>query len=1126
MIERNILNELLRRGDVSPDSIRRAIRTVGENPEALASDDRLLALLEETGIALTRLGRLPSSDPHTATLPGTGYPSGREPASPSATTPAAGADSAFARRYEIIRILGRGGMGIVYLAYDRLLKREVAVKVIQDPDEKERRKFLREASAQARVSHENVCRVYDAGELNGQLFISMQYIPGRNLKLATDGLPLADKIRLIIQIAEGMSAAHRMGLVHRDIKPGNIMVEQTDDGLQARIVDFGLVRELTDAAQSQAGEIAGTPYYMAPEQVQSNTELIDWRTDVYALGITLFEILTGNHFFTGPTPITVMMKILNEEPRIPREAARNVPPDLQAIILKCIAKQPRDRYPSMRELADDLRRYLAGRPVLARPVPAPIRVFRWVRRNQVLTAVIAAGLILAGSLGVLWLSSVIQAREQAILARRFGEQVSSIERIHEISMMMPLHDIGHEKELIRQRMNWLRDEMARLGSIADGPGHYALGRGSMALAEWETARRHFETALRVNPADTASHFNLGLTLGMLYHLGRTEILHTLDTSLQEERLRKWRQEMGESALHHIRRGIASSGSTAEYGEALIALYEADYKQAIRLADIAWQKNPAHYQAGVIFARGYLDRAAEKLRTGDLDGAESDFESAGQVLVRLQDSARSSPVIRLLEAGRRMACISLAFKRGRLAGDLLPWAMEAVAELHQCDAEDVQAFYLEATLLSQAAAEADRQGKDPVPQLNTALAKMQQAIALKPEKAEYRYLAAKVWYDISYALLARGDINREAIGHSRELIQRALQLRPNFAQALNLQGMICRQQAFVAMLEGADQRPALREGLAALEQAHRLEPGYYEPCLNMAVILNDLTFYELNYGSDPRESARQALEWCDRAARQMPGNPYPVVLRAGILRALAIFALTIGGDGTAIRHYLAASREATEKNPNHYHAFMNYSHANELLACWLLQQGQNPAEAIGEGVEAGRKTVTMNPANPYSFHTLASIWLVDVDWRLKQNLDTGAALKEAQQNAERAFRIHPSDIEMTLLMAQVERRQAAARLARGQDPANSARAALERLAEADRMDPREPRVPLLQAQCWLILARGSTDTARQTEAATRAVSFFQETLRRNPFLQHEVEPALHEAEALRHPATPAASPAED
>ncbi|MBN2432636.1 MAG: hypothetical protein JXQ27_14265, partial [Acidobacteria bacterium] len=826
----------------------------------------------------------------------------------------------------------------------------------------------------------------------------------------------------------------------------------------------------------------------------------------------------------APTPISVMMKILNEEPRFTRQAAHVVPPDLQAIVLKCVAKLPRDRYPSMRELADDLRRYLEGRPVLARPVPTAIRVFRWIRRNQVLSAVIATGLVLAGILGSLWLSSVIYAREQAILARRFGEQVSSIERVHDISMMMPLHDTGHEKELIRQRMNWLRDEMARLGSIADGPGHYALGRGSMALAEWENARRHFETALRVNPADTASHFNLGLTLGMLYHLGRTEILHTLDTSLQEERLRKWRQEMGEPALHHIRRGIASSGSTAEYGEALIALYEADYKQAIRLADIAWQKTPAHYQAGVIIARGYLDRAAEKLRTGDLDGAESDFESAGQVLVRLQDNARSSPVIRLLEAGRRMACISLAFKRGRLVGDLLPWAMEAVAELHQCDAQDVQAFFLEATLLCQAAAEADRQGEDPVPQLNTALAKMQQAIALKPEKAEYRYLAAKIWYDISYALLARGDINREAIGQSREFVQRALQLRPNFAQAFNLQGMICRQQAFVAMLEGADQRPPLREALVALEQAHRLEPGYYEPYLNMAVILNDLTFYELNYGSDPRDSARQALEWCDRAARQMPGNPYPALLRAGILQVLAIFELTIGGDGTAIRHYLAASREATEKNPNHYHAFMNYSHANELLGRWLLQQGHNPAEAIREGVEAGRKTVAMNPANPYSFHTLASIWLVDVDWRLNQNLDAGAALKEAEQNAQRAFCINPTDIEMTLLMAQVERWQAAARLARGQVPAPPARAALERLAEADRMDPREPRVPLLQAQCWLILARGSSDPVRQSENARQAVALFKEALRRNPFLNREVEPALKEAEAICRPAAAAASSA--
>jgi hypothetical protein len=581
--------------------------------------------------------------------------------------------------------------------------------------------------------------------------------------------------------------------------------------------------------------------------------------------------------------------------------------------------------------------------------------------------------------------------------------------------------------------------------------------------------------------------------------------------------------MGDPALHHISAGIAASGNTAEYGEALIALYEYDFDRSIRLAEIAWQKNASHYKAGIILARAYLDRAADELHTGDLDGAEEDFEAAGQVLARLLDSARSSPEIRLLEAQRRLSCISLASKQGRPLGDLLPWAMESTADLQQCDSRLAQPYYFEAWLFIQAAWNAGNQGQDPLPQLNAALEKIQQAIDIKPKKADYWYLAARIWKDISHFRLARGDIDKDAIGQSQAAIQQALQLQPNYAQAFNLHAMIYRQLAYVAMLEGADQQPPLRQALAALEQAHELQPNYFEPYLNMTIILNDLTFYELNYGSDPRDSAQRALEWCERTARQSPGHPYPAVIRSGILQVLAIFELNSGGDGTAVRDYLAATRLAVEKNPNHYQAYMTQSHANEYLARWQMQQGENPEAALRAGLESGRKTVEMNPGNPYSFHALASICLVEVDWRLQQGENPGSALKEADENARRAHQMIPTDIEMTLLLAQVERRQAAARLAQGQDPAPPARSALSRLAEAAGMDPHEPRVPLLQAQCCLLLARGSADPVQKRERAGRAVSLFQEALRRNPFLNREVEPALKQAEAISHPdATPSST----
>ncbi|HOB53484.1 MAG TPA: protein kinase [Acidobacteriota bacterium] len=1117
MIERRILAALLRRGDISPEQLRKVLSVVERDDGEPSSGNTFLSVLEEADLLDTAAeapAQAPPAGPDTVPLE-------TSPSSFQATAAGGAAPQQvdlrpgdfFSRRYEIRGELGRGGMGVVYLAHDRLLRREVAVKIIEDPSDTERRKFLREASAQARVSHENVCRVYDAGEIEDRLFISMEHIRGDSLRNAAPGLSLAEKVSLIIQTADGMSAAHRMGLVHRDIKPGNIMVERTDDGPRARVVDFGLVREMADTAQTQGGDLAGTPLYMAPEQLQGQPELIDWRTDVYALGMTLYEAITGAPLFTGPTPIAVMLRILEEEPRFPRDAARAVPRDLQAIILKCVAKQPRDRYSTMRDLADDLRRFQDGKPVLARPVPLAVRGVRWIQRNQVLAFAIGAGAAVAITLATLWVGVLIHSREMAVLSRRFGEQVSTIERIHEMSMMMPLHDTYQEHPQIRDRMRWIRHEMDLLGDIAAGPGHYALGCGSMALDDWEEARGHFEAALRADPDDAASHFNLGIALSEIYRHRRMEALTSGDKFEQESRLRQYRREIAEPALRHIRLGVEAAGADRDYGEALIAKQEFDFDRAIRLAGAAWKSKPLYYPAGILQGWSYLDRGQDRGRKGDLEGAQRDLDEAGRIVARLVDNARSDPQIRRLESSRRLSCLYMASRKGSIPEPLFSWAEAACADLQRAASRNPQTYYLKAALLDLAAEQAMEHGQDPTPRTDAALQEIGRALEIQPDNASFWMKLAVLRERRNMYRLGQGEIDKAATAQCLEAIQRARQLNPNSAAVLNVLGLIHRQRGFLAMLEGADQRPALQEAIAALNESHRLDPELSTTLHNLALLHGDLALYELNYGLDPRESARQAMAWSEKAIARTPESVYLKVILTNAYMVLAIFDQNIGGDGTAIRRFLKVSQAAVQSNPDSHQAHMQLCQSNELLARWQIRRAEDPAAAIEAARTAGRKAVALNSRNPYCPQTLTAACLVDVEWRLQRGEYPRAALVEAETHAKQALRLNPADIEMVIMAARVERWQAAARLAQRQDPTPFAKAALARLDEADKMDAREPRVPQLQGECWLLWASHEPDPDQKRQKSGRAAASFREALRRNPYLKLAVTPYLQQAGAL-------------
>jgi WD40 repeat protein len=314
--------------------------------------------------------------------------------------------------YEILGELGRGGMGVVYKAQQLGLKRLVALKMIlagahAGADSLER--FRREAEAIARLQHPNIVQVHEVGEHNGLPFFSLELCEGGSLaaKLKGTPLPAREAAQLVVTLAGAVGAAHQRGVIHRDLKPGNVLL--TADGTP-KITDFGLAKKLDEAAgQTQSGAILGTPSYMAPEQAGGKMKEIGPATDVYALGAILYELLTGRPPFKAANSLDTLLLVMEQEPVAPRQLQPQVPRDLETICLKCLQKDSSKRYASALSLAEDLGRYLRREPIRARPARVWERGWKWMRRRPAVAGLLAAlaAVVCGGFAGMtsLWLNA-------------------------------------------------------------------------------------------------------------------------------------------------------------------------------------------------------------------------------------------------------------------------------------------------------------------------------------------------------------------------------------------------------------------------------------------------------------------------------------------------------------------------------------------------------------------------------------------------------------------------------------------------------------------------------------------------------------------------------------------------
>jgi len=410
--------------------------------------------------------------------------------------------------YELLALIARGGMGVIYKARQLSLNRIVALKMMRPglvASESEARRFRAEAEAIASLQHPNIVAIHEVGECEGQLYFSMDYVEGQSLAASIREHPLSaeNAARIVKTIAEAIHYAHEKGILHRDLKPSNILLDQTG---QPRVTDFGLAKRLAGASRLTAtGEVLGTPSYMPPEQASGKIDQIGPASDVYSLGAILYELLTAYPPFQAATPLDTLLLALKTEPMAPRRLVPGLNRDLETMCLKCLDKEAGRRYQSAQDLADDLGRFLRREPIKARRINPINRSWRWCRRNP-WPAVAAAALVLLATItsilainsrNRLWRSLVDQVR----LERLAGNRAKSLRSIAEAARIKQSAELQEEaiQTIIAPDLRLLHQiPVGIIGDLAFSPDSKMLAiSGGFTVKDEDSPHTSVKTAYKL-----------------------------------------------------------------------------------------------------------------------------------------------------------------------------------------------------------------------------------------------------------------------------------------------------------------------------------------------------------------------------------------------------------------------------------------------------------------------------------------------------------------------------------------------------------------------------------------------------------------------------------------------------
>jgi predicted Ser/Thr protein kinase len=1003
-------------------------------------------------------------------------------------------------RYRVERLLGSGGMGTVYKAFDPSLSRWVALKFLHRNDASQTERFLREARAQARIAHPNVCQVHEVGEAEGRPYIAMQYVDGRSLGEVCEELPLDAKVRIVRDVSRAVHAAHRTGLIHRDLKPGNILLARGEAGeIHPYVVDFGLAMAQDEVSLSRTGMISGTPAYISPEQAQGHA--LDRRSDVYSLGVVLYELLAGRPPFTGGNLARILVQLVQEDPRPLRQISAAIPEDLETIVTKCLEKDPARRYESARELAEDLDRFLDGEPIRARPAGWGYRAGKRLRKHRALALVSAAAVLALLLLGAFSLRAQWQARERAELAQKFGQRIGSFKTSMEYVATQPMHDITPYKRELGAEMGSIRAEMRKIGPVATGPGSFALGQGYLVLHQDDLARAHLERAWAAGERGPDMAEALGLAFGRAYERALADADRSPSASEEETRREEAERAYRDPALRYLREALAGvSGSSRLPG--LIAFYEGRFADALAAAQAS--------RAAQLEARVYRAQGVEAVRAGRYEEALRLLDRSGEVYARLIAGRPSDPDLYAEDCERREHQLQAAMPLADVPEPRVKEALAACDRALRVDPGLAAALVREAGIFWRLGEQKLKRGTDPAPDLSAGIRLAARVTELDPHDVQgYDHLA------VAHRLLAQWKMGQGAdaradIAQGIDAARHAVEIQPEMPSAHASLGTAYLVLAQDQQRRGADPRAALDRAIEGYRQASVLNPRSLPAFIGLGNAWKVMSEVEINQGMDPSASTGRAVAALERAASL---NPRFATIYNNLGNAhltLGEYLLTRGNDPRdALDRAAASYRRSIELKPDYSLARYNLGYTWRSLAEALLAQGEDPRPALAQGSAALDEALRLNPKDADTFLEIARLRLIAARWRQRRRQDPSPDLRDATAALARGEALNPQHPDVFFTQGLVARYRAEAAPG-AKEKAAAVREGLERAARALAINAGEGRYLALRGLLESMGSRLETDAARRREGARRAVASLEAACKANPLLQREYGPALAEA----------------
>lgn len=1027
--------------------------------------------------------------------------------------------AALATRYEDIRFLGEGGMGTVYRARDPRLGRIVAVKLLKGDNADLWQRFVAEARAQASIQHENVCHIYDAGEFDGEPFIAMQYIDGESLSKLKEKLTLEQLIRILRQISLAVHEAHRLGIIHRDIKPGNVLCEKLPDGTyKPYIMDFGLAREVEGKGQTQTGAVIGTPAYMPPEQAKGDVRSMDRRSDVYSLGATLYDVIAGRPPFVAENAWSLLMAVAYEDPPALGKVKVGVPIDLETIVTKAIEREPARRYESAKALAEDLQRYLDGDPILARRSSLGYVVWKKAKKNKWLTALavtlLASAVVLAG----VWVRARRQAADQARLAQQLGEGVKEMELFLRAAYELPVHDVERERDIVRDRLKDIEGRMGLAGKAGEGPGNYAIGRGYMALGNPEMARTHLEKAAASGYSGADLEYALGLAYGELFRRAVDETKRITNEDEKKKKIAELEKQFRDPALVHLRAALSARIEVPEYAEGLIALYEGKNDEALAKAKLAFEKAPWMYEAkklegDALYAEGSKYRHDAAF---DYDKMKSYFDPAAEAYRMAADMGRSDPETHRAECDLWEKMALAVDTKGQPAQQSFDVAMAACAKAAQSSSRAAKPRVLYAIVMGTYLLNKVNSGA-PIDEnlklAENALAIAQAAVDAGPNDAMAHYAMAGVLQMKTYALQQSGKDApmTEAIA----AFQRTLEIDPRFTWALSEMGDVYILHAENELQHGRPVEEIYHDAIKKFTQALAIDPKFSLAAGRRLIAYRKLLDRTIETGKEASETMKALLDAVAEYEKLSPG-PWLVAywkVRGHVLHAT--YENAFGRDPTAsLKAANDAIREFAGEMPEDYWFLLSLIEVRVVSARYRYRIGNDATTVIDEARRFIEKCRQIKKGTPLEIrHLSGRIEVVALQFLKNSGRLTAPDFVRALELVQPAIGTPEADPLLESLFAEILAVKAAASVTSVLDAEKDLKAGL---AAADRAISQNPRLALGHAaRGWLLLvqARATRNAAQRRNLAVDAKNALANAIRENPSFEQELAPAIKDASAM-------------